>query len=345
MTPSLSKVDHLNRSMLMFRHLKTPLEVPLSAPKMPDATEVKAASPEQKAKSLHVGKPSWLKTDIPTGKTFFEIKRSLRSDNLFTVCEEAKCPNIGECWNTRTATFMILGDTCTRACRFCNVKTGNPNGWLDKDEPRKVAQNCKNMNLKYVVITMVDRDDLADGGAAHVSEVVRVVKEMNPEIIVELLAGDFRNNRKSLATVLASRPEVFAHNLETVERLTPRVRDARAAYRQSLEVLNEVKKLADYPLFTKSALMLGLGEEKDEIFKTLSEMREADVDFVTVGQYMRPSKKHLSIKEWVEPKIFEEVGAHALEVGFKSVASSPLVRSSYKARQFYEDAITKMNSK
>ncbi len=294
---------------------------------------------------MHVGKPAWLKTDIPTGKTFFEIKRSLRSDNLFTVCEEAKCPNIGECWNTRTATFMILGDTCTRACRFCSVKTGNPNGWLDKNEPQKVAQNCKNMNLKYVVITMVDRDDLEDGGAAHISEVVRVVKEMNPEIKVELLAGDFRNNRESLKTVLASQPEVFAHNLETVERLTPRVRDARAAYKQSLEVLRVVKDMAEYPLLTKSALMLGLGEDKDEIFKTLRDMREVNVDFVTVGQYMRPTKKHLSIKEWVEPKVFEEVGAFALEVGFMSVASSPLVRSSYKARQFYDDAIAKKNSK
>jgi lipoic acid synthetase len=287
---------------------------------------------------LHVGKPKWLKTPIPTGKTFFDIKKDLRERKLATVCEEAKCPNIGECWNTRTATFMVLGDTCTRACRFCNVKTGNPEGFLDKEEPMQVAQSSKLMKLKYVVITMVDRDDLEDGGAEHVAEVMRKVKEQNPGIIIELLAGDFAGSRDAVDLIANTGVEVYAHNIETVERLSPRVRDRRADYRQSLEVLKEVKNMAKHKILTKSALMLGLGEERDEVIQSLKDLREADVDLVTIGQYMKPSKRHLSIKRWVTPEEFAEYATIAKELGFKGVASKPLVRSSYMAADFYEKA-------
>lgn len=290
-------------------------------------------------KSLHVGKPAWLKSDIPTGETYFKIKRDLRDRKLFTVCEEAKCPNIAQCWNTNTATFMVLGEVCTRGCRFCHVKTGNPQGWLDAAEPNQVAESAAAMGLKYIVITMVDRDDLEDGGAAHVSRVVRRVRELLPGIRVELLVGDFRSREASILEILSSSPDVYAHNIETVARLTPRVRDARAGYVQSLQTLRKAKELADYPLLTKSALMLGLGEERSEIEQALRDLREHQVDFVTIGQYMRPTRKHLSIKRWVPPEEFTEIAAFAKSIGFKAVASAPLVRSSYKAREFYEEAM------
>lgn len=292
----------------------------------------------QSSSRLELNKPEWLKTKIPTGKVFFEIKKDLRERKLATVCEEAKCPNIEKCWNTNTATFMILGDTCTRGCRFCNVKTGNPNGWLDQNEPRQVAESTKLMKLKYVVITMVDRDDLQDGGAQHVAKVLMEIKRLNPNIKIELLAGDFKGSNISIQSILEVRPEVYAHNIETVERLSPRVRDARANYRQSLMTLDFVKKNSGYAVYTKSALMLGLGEEREEIIAALRDLRSVDVDFITIGQYMRPSKKHLSIKRWVHPDEFKEIGEIALSLGFKGAASSPLVRSSYMAKEFYEQA-------
>lgn len=291
------------------------------------------------ARPLHVGKPAWLKTQIPTGGTFFQIKKDLRERNLFTVCEEAKCPNIGQCWSQRTATFMVLGDTCTRGCRFCNVKTGNPGGFVNPHEAEQTAEAAKTMQLRYAVITMVDRDDLEDGGAAHVAQVLRKVKELNDGIKVEILAGDFREQDQSLLTLVNARPEVYAHNLETVARLTPRVRDARAGYQQSLRVLRRVKELADFPLITKSALMLGLGETLVEVEATLADMREYGVDFVTIGQYMRPTKKHLSIKRFVHPDEFEQVAVAARRMGFKSVVSGPLVRSSYQAAHYYDEAM------
>ncbi|NRA43771.1 MAG: lipoyl synthase [Oligoflexales bacterium] len=293
---------------------------------------------KNKAKNLHVNKPTWLKTKIPTGKVYFDIKKDLRSRKLVTVCEEAKCPNIGECWNTRTATFMVLGDTCTRACRFCNVKTGNPGGVTDPQEPLQVAKSCSLMKLQYVVITMVDRDDLSDGGARHVGSVIQTVKDHNPGIKVELLAGDFRGLDKAIAVILESRPEVYAHNLETVERLTPRVRDARASYVQSLQSLAKVKEIASYPVLTKSALMLGLGETREEVIQSMRDLREVGVDLLTVGQYMRPTRKHLAVKEWVAPEVFKELEGVARELGFSGVVCGPLVRSSYRAREFYEDA-------
>ncbi len=281
-------------------------------------------------------KPPWLKTPIPSGEVFFSIKNNLREKKLFTVCEEAKCPNLGECWATGTATFMILGDTCTRACRFCHVKTGNPEGWVDAKEPANVAKTCKQLALKYVVITQVDRDDMQDHGSAHIREVLNEIRVQNPDIKIEILGGDYAGCDSSLQTVLAAKPEVFAHNVETTRRLTPRVRDARASYDQSLKVLQNAKLFAKYEVFTKSALMLGLGEGKDEIEQTLKDLRAVDCDFLTIGQYMRPTKKHLSIKKWVHPDEFKHWRAKAIEYGFKGVASSPLVRSSYKAREFYE---------
>jgi len=290
-------------------------------------------------RKLHIGKPAWLKSKIPGGEKFLKIKKDLREKKLFTVCEEAKCPNISECWNHGTATFMVLGDTCTRACRFCSVKTGNPGGLLDGDEPRKVAESAAIMGIDYAVITMVDRDDLPDGGAVHLGKVVKEVRKSCPGINIELLTGDFHADENQISSVLAEAPEVFAHNLETVERLSPRVRDARASYRQSLDVLQKVKKLANYPVFTKSALMLGLGEEMDEVKKSLQDMRDHDVDFVTLGQYLRPTKQHLAIKRFVPPNEFDELADFSREIGFKAVASGPLVRSSYRAGEFYKQAV------
>lgn len=294
------------------------------------------------AKPLHVGKPAWLKTPIPTGETYFNIKRDLRGRKLFTVCEEAKCPNISGCWSTNTATFMVLGEVCTRGCRFCNVKTGNPNGWLDPAEPQQVAESAALMKLKYVVITMVDRDDLDDGGAAHVAQVIRNVKEVNPGIVVELLAGDFKGSDEALKVILAEKPEVYAHNIETIERLSPRVRDARANYRQSLRALKRVREIADYPVFTKSAIMLGLGEEELEVQQSLRDLREHGCEFINMGQYMRPTNKHLSIKRFAHPDEFDRLGAYAASIGFIAVASAPLVRSSYKANVYYEQAVSKI---
>ncbi len=309
---------------------------------MTTSNKTTSTTPADQNRLLHVGKPSWLKTPIPTGETYFNIKRDLRGRKLYTVCEEAKCPNIGHCWNTNTATFMVLGEVCTRACRFCNVKTGNPEGWLDADEPRQVAESSALMKLKYVVITMVDRDDLPDGGAAHVARVIREVRALNPGIIIELLAGDFKGSTDALKVILAERPEVYAHNIETVERLSPRVRDARAKYRQSIEALGHVKKLADYRVFTKSAIMLGLGEEEEEVRSSLSDLREFGVEFINIGQYMRPSNKHLPIKRFAHPDEFERLKAYAESIGFLAVASAPLVRSSYKAHEYYADALKKM---
>jgi len=286
-------------------------------------------------KPSSIGKPDWLKTPLPSGAVYFDIKKDLRARRLSTVCEEAKCPNIGECWATNTATFMLLGDTCTRACRFCHIKTSSAPPHPDPDEPLNVAESCLSMKLKYVVMTMVNRDDLPDGGAAHIVRVVEKVQELNPGIVVELLVGDFGANEEALSQLFKVRMGVFAHNVETVERLSPRVRDARAHYRQSLEVLRRAKQIATYPVFTKSAIMLGLGETYEEIVQTLHDLRANDVDIVTLGQYMRPTKQHLSVKEWVKPEVFSQVGALARELGFLAVASAPLVRSSYKASEVY----------
>jgi lipoic acid synthetase len=283
-------------------------------------------------------KPKWLKSEQVKGERLYEIKRTLREGKLFTVCEEARCPNISECWNSGTATFMILGDTCTRGCRFCAVKTGNPAGLLDANEPMNTALNIKKMKLDYAVITMVDRDDLPDGGAAHIAQTVKTIQAENPGLILEILAGDFQGREEPLREVLFAGEgvDVFAHNLETVRRLSPRVRDARAKYDQSLRVLENAKKMRPQT-FTKSALMLGLGEEANEIEQSLRDMRAASVEIVTIGQYLQPSNKHLSIKRFVHPDEFKHWQRVAEELGFKGVASGPLVRSSYKAAHLFPE--------
>ncbi len=295
-------------------------------------------------KTVFSKKPDWLKTDLPSGSVYFNIKKDLRSRSLSTVCEEAKCPNIAQCWSTNTATFMLLGDTCTRACRFCHIKTASFPPPPDPNEPTHVGESCQGMGLKYVVMTMVNRDDLADGGADHIAKVVRKVKELNPGIVIELLMGDFRGDEKAMECVLASGIHVYAHNLETVESLSVRVRDRRATYGQSLQVLQRAKQLSTYPLYTKSALMLGLGETYDEVKQSLHDLRAHDVDIVTIGQYMRPTKKHLSVKEWVHPDVFSQLALDAKELGFLAVASAPLVRSSYRAGAIYNE-VSKIQKK
>ncbi len=281
-------------------------------------------------------KPRWLKVDQVQGDRLYDIKRNLRGDRLYTVCEEARCPNISECWNVGTATFMILGDTCTRGCRFCAVKTGNPGGVTDPEEPHHVARNVALMGLDYAVITMVDRDDLPDGGADHVRQVIEAIQMKCPQTVIEILAGDFKADAGALETVVTAGRglEVFAHNVETVERLSPRVRDARASYRQSLESLRHIKEIRP-GTYTKSAIMLGLGEDFMEIEQTLKDLREVGVEIITLGQYLQPSRKHLRIKRFVDPREFEYWKSFAEDLGFTGVAAGPLVRSSYKASHLF----------
>ena len=281
-----------------------------------------------------INKPDWLKVPAPQGDTFFEIRQNLRSKKLVTVCEEAKCPNISECWNTGTATLMILGDTCTRACRFCAVKTGNPAGLIDENEPQKVAETISLLKLRYVVLTMVDRDDLPDGGVSHIINTLKAIRLACSPIQIELLAGDFAGNVEFLKDILTSPHslDVFAHNVETVERLTPRVRDARAGYHQSLKILRSAVEISPH-IITKSSLMLGLGEEKEEIIQCLKDLLEAQVKIVTFGQYLQPTQKHLTVKRFVTPEEFQEWKQIAYDMGFRGVASGPLVRSSYKASE------------
>ena len=279
-------------------------------------------------------KPTWLKVPLPSGERVHRLEAQLRARNLHTVCEEARCPNQGECWADGTATFMVLGDTCTRGCRFCAVKTNSRGTAVDSDEPAKVADAVAAMGLRYVVLTMVDRDDLADGGAAHVAATVRAIKQRTPEMLVEALVGDFGGNRDQIATVLESAPDVFAHNVETVLRLTPRVRDRRCSYVRSLEVLRLAKELRG-DIVTKTSLMLGLGENEREVDAAMDDLRAHDVDVVTFGQYLRPTLLHLPVREHVTPARFLAYEQRALRKGFLYVASGPLVRSSYKAAEFY----------
>jgi lipoic acid synthetase len=279
-------------------------------------------------------KPSWLKVPVPHGPNVARLTGLLRKQGLHTVCEEARCPNMGECWAGGTATFMVLGDTCTRGCRFCAVKThakGNP---VDADEPTKVAEASVSMGLRYVVLTMVDRDDLEDGGSAHVAATIAAIKQRDPEILVEALTGDFQAKDAQIQAVLDGGPDVFAHNVETVLRLTPRVRDAKCSYVRSLGVLRRAKELSP-GVVTKSSIMLGLGESEREVDQTMDDLREHGVDVVTFGQYLRPTLKHLPVREHITPARFKAFEQRALRKGFLYVASGPLVRSSYKAAEFY----------
>ena len=282
-----------------------------------------------------LAKPEWLRIKLETKEPFLGIKDILKRHKLHTVCEEAHCPNIPECWNGGTATFMVMGDTCTRACRFCAVKTAFPAPPLDPDEPQKLAQAVAEVGMfDYVVITSVDRDDLEDQGANHFAECIREVKKAHHGIIVEVLIPDFRGREDLIQTVADAKPDVIAHNIETVERLQRTARDPRADYHQSLHVLETVKKL-DPSIYTKSSIMLGLGEQDEEVMQVMKDLRAIGVEIFTLGQYLRPSSWHLKVEEYVSPEKFAFFKQKGEEMGFAFVASGPFVRSSYRAGELF----------
>ena len=286
--------------------------------------------PNKNKDILPTRKPDWLRLNHSFTPKFKEVKSIVKENHLNTVCEEAMCPNINECWSHGTATFMLLGDVCTRACKFCAVDTGNPRGRLDKKESYKVAQSIKKMSLKYAVLTSVNRDDLADGGAKHYSNTIEAIKYACPKVMVEALTPDFEGKNKSISILLSSSLDVFAQNVETVERLTARVRDPRAGYQQTLNVLEKAKKLSPEVL-TKTSLMLGLGETTKEIQSTMVDAYSVGVEILTLGQYLRPTLNHLPVERYIPPEEFLHYKNMAKEIGFKEVASGPMVRSSYRA--------------
>ena len=299
-------------------------------------TEVKTVRhPEKinKPDNFSPPKPSWLKVKAPIGKIFDETKGLLDDLKIVTVCEEASCPNIGNCWSKKHATMMIMGATCTRACSFCNVATGKPKG-LDFTEPFRVAQSVARLNLKHVVITSVDRDDLDDGGAQHFVNTIQDIRELSPATSIEILTPDFLRKNGAIEKVIASKPDVFNHNLETVPRLYPSVRPG-ARYFHSLNLLRKVKEV-DNEIFTKSGIMVGLGEDKNEVNQVMDDMRSADIDFLTIGQYLQPTKKHHKVDRFVEPSEFDLYKKIALSKGFLHVSSSPLTRSSFHASEDFE---------
>ncbi len=279
-------------------------------------------------------KPDWLKIRPPGGENFAQIKDTLDQFNLHTVCEEASCPNLSECWGGGTATFMLMGDTCTRGCRFCDVDSGHPESDLDPFEPLKIARAVAEIELEYVVLTSVDRDDLEDGGAGHFAKTVNMIRELDPSIYVETLIPDFQGNRDQMDLMFSSEPDVLAHNLETVERLTPEVRDPRAGYHQSLDVLEYAKK-RDPDQITKSSIMVGFDETRDELRQAMRDLRSVGCDILTFGQYLRPSEKHKEVDRFVPPEEFDELKQEGEEMGFSFVASGPMVRSSYRAGEFF----------
>ncbi|EMC98553.1 hypothetical protein BAUCODRAFT_32612 [Baudoinia panamericana UAMH 10762] len=300
-------------------------------------------------KRTHTRLPEWLKTPIPTNDNYKRIKNDLRGLGLHTVCEEARCPNISDCWggsnkSAATATIMLMGDTCTRGCRFCSVKTSNTPPPLDPHEPENTAEALKRWGLGYVVLTSVDRDDLVDGGSRHFAETIMKIKQKAPTILVEALTGDFAGDLEQVGVVARSGLDVYAHNVETTEELTPTVRDRRAKFRQSLDVLRAAKA-AKPELITKTSIMLGLGETEEGLWDALRELRKADVDVVTFGQYMRPTKRHMKVEEYVRPETFEMWRQRALGLGFLYCASGPLVRSSYKAGEAFIENVLKKRAR
>ena len=297
---------------------------------------IRKKAPARSSKILP--KPRWLKAKPAESDNYQKLRSTVRDLGLATVCEEARCPNIGECWGggedeTATATIMIMGDTCTRGCRFCSVKTSRAPPPLDPEEPEKVSSAIAKWGLDYVVLTSVDRDDLEDQGSDHFRQVIQRLKEKKPDLLVEALTPDFQGNEELIYAVATSGLDVFAHNMETVERLTPKVRDRRANYQQSLDVLKYVKSVGS--CLTKTSIMLGLGETDEDVMKTLEDLCAIGVDVVTFGQYLQPTKRHLPVKEYVTPEKFEEWQVKAESMGFKYVASGPLVRSSYKAGELF----------
>ena len=283
-------------------------------------------------------KPPWLKVRAPGGERYGDLKQTFRDLDLHTVCEEAHCPNIGECWSEGTATIMLLGDTCTRGCRFCAVTTGQPRGAIDVREPEHVARALARMPLQYVVMTMVDRDDLLDGGASHVAKTVRRLKELRPDMLVETLLGDFGGHFDAVDTTVDAGPDVWAHNIEVVRRLQRTIRDVRCGYERSLSVLSRAKERGRERI-TKSSIMVGIGETDDEVLETMHDLRRVGVDVLTVGQYLRPTPKHAPVDRYVDPAMFATFAEHGRSMGFTYVASGPLVRSSYKAAEVFVRSI------
>ena len=277
-------------------------------------------------------KPSWIRAKASFDPKYKLVKDQVASKKLNTVCEEAMCPNISECWSSGTATFMLMGSVCTRACKFCSVDTGNPKGWLDQEEPLKTAKAVRTMGLKYVVLTSVNRDDLEDGGAEHYAQTVQAIKNLNPNTAVEALTPDFKGIKSSIDTIVNSGIEVFAQNLETVKRLTHPVRDPRAGYQQTLDVLYESKEI-NKEVLTKTSLILGLGETDEEIEQAMDDLIDHKVDILTLGQYLRPTLNHLPVERWVTPEEFEKYREIGISKGFLEVVSGPMVRSSYRAEQ------------
>lgn len=290
------------------------------------------------------GKPRYLKAKVPKGDNFLKVKKSLRERGLFTVCEEAKCPNLGECWDARTATMMVLGDTCTRACKFCHVKTGNPKGVLDPMEPQKASEMVSVMGLKYLVVTSVDRDDLPDFGAGQFAKIVDRINLDHPEVKVEVLIPDFDAREEHMRTLAESKPFVIAQNLETVESLTSKVRDRRAGYKKTLDALKFYS--THYPdIATKSSLMVGLGETKEELVQAMTDLKQAGVKIITFGQYLRPTLAHLEVQRYYPEEEFEHLKKLAYDIGFDFVASGPMVRSSYKAADYLDFLNSKLEEK
>jgi len=308
------------------------------------ATEERPLKPSEAEKIPNSRKPDWIKVRAPGGENYTKIKSMLREWGLHTVCEEARCPNIAECWNTGTATFMLGSDICTRACRFCAVKTARRPPPLNPDEPIRVAESIAKLKLKYVVLTSVDRDDLEDGMSGHFAQTIREIKQRNPETIVEALVPDFQGQFKDVNTIVDSGVDVYAHNIETVMRLQNRVRDPRAGYSQSLATLEKAKELGgnrSKTLYTKSSIMLGLGETSEDLNQTYDDLRSVGVNVLTLGQYLRPTLKHLPVEKFYTKAEFETEKLRALAKGFMYVASGPMVRSSYKAAEFFIESVIK----
>lgn len=284
-------------------------------------------------------KPKWLKIRAPQANSaqmqrFTHLRKRVKERKLHTVCEEAHCPNMAECWGEGTATFMVMGDTCTRACKFCNVKTGFPNKEIDPFEPLSLGKAIKEMDLNYAVITSVDRDDLQDEGAGHFAQCIRAIEHHSPQTIVEVLIPDFRGKTEHIDTIIQAKPRVIAQNIETVKRLTKKVRDMRAGYEQTLNILKYIKETSP-ETYTKSSIIVGLGETEQEVIETMQDLRDNKVDFLTIGQYLQPSEKHFPLAEYVTPKQFKKYETIGLEMGFLYAFSGPMVRSSYKAGEYF----------
>ena len=304
--------------------------------------QARPIAPSEAKKIAPLKKPEWLKIRPPAGENYTQIKQLLRERNLHTVCEEARCPNVAECWASGTATFMLGSEVCTRACRFCAIQTSRRPPPLDPEEPYKVAESVSKMKLKYVVLTSVDRDDMKDGGANHFATTIRELKRLDPNILVEALVPDFRGDLKAVETIVDSGLDVYAHNVETVYRLQYRVRDPRAGYAQSLRTLEYAKQYANSKnqlLHTKSSIMLGLGETNEELDQAFADLRTNNVDVLTLGQYLRPSMAHLPVERYYSPEEFKVLEETSLKTGFLYVASGPMVRSSYKAAEFFMEGL------